>query len=48
VKKLELAYIKEANKLQQIARAGDLRAMIAQWGRAADSCQSCHDRYKKN
>ena len=46
VKKLTLANIEEANKLQQIASTGDLKAISAQLNRLTDSCQACHSRYK--
>ena len=46
VKKLTLANIEEANKLQQIASTGDIKAISAQLNKLTDSCQACHSRYK--
>jgi cytochrome c556 len=48
VKKLLLAYIKEANKLQKVAHTGDIKAISAQLGKVADSCNACHVLYKKD
>jgi cytochrome c556 len=46
VKKLTLANIEEANKLQQIASGGDINAIRVQLDKVADSCNACHARYK--
>jgi cytochrome c556 len=46
VKKLTLANIEEANRLQQIANTGDTNAISAQLKKLADSCQACHTQYK--
>jgi cytochrome c556 len=48
VKKLVLANIKDANKLQKVARTGDIKAISIQLSKAADSCNACHTLYKKD
>ena len=48
VKKLALANIKEANKLQKVAGTGDIKAISIQLGKVGDSCNACHARYKKD
>jgi cytochrome c556 len=48
VKKLRLAYIKEANKLQKVAHTGDIKAISVQLGKVANSCNACHVLYKKD
>ena len=48
VKKLALANIKEANKLQKVAGTGDIKAINVQLGKVGDSCNACHARYKKD
>jgi cytochrome c556 len=46
VKKLTLANIEEANKLQQVASTGDIKAISVQLNKLTDSCLACHSRYK--
>jgi cytochrome c556 len=48
VKKLVLAYVKEANKLQKVAHTGDVKAISAQLSKVSDSCEACHTLYKKD
>src|SRR4030042_1253055 len=48
VKKLALANVKEANKLQKVAHTGDIKAISIQLGKVGDSCNACHARYKKD
>ena len=48
VKKLALANIKEANKLQKVAGTGDVKAIRAQLGKVENSCNACHARYKRD
>lgn len=48
VKKLAGAYIREANKLQKVARSGDIKAISIQLSKLGDSCNACHARYKKD
>jgi cytochrome c556 len=48
VKKLALANIKEANKLQKVAATGEIKAIRGQLGKVGDSCNACHARYKKD
>jgi cytochrome c556 len=48
VKELDLVYIKEANSLQKVAHAGDIKAISVQLRKVADSCYACHVRYKKD
>jgi cytochrome c556 len=47
VKELALAYIKEANELQQVAAKGDLEAIKVQFGKVGASCKACHDEFWK-
>jgi cytochrome c556 len=47
VKKLELATIKEANKLQKVARTGDIKTISMQLSKVTNSCEACHTLYKK-
>jgi cytochrome c556 len=48
VKKLALANVKEASKLQKVAGTGDIKAISIQLGKVGDSCNACHARYKKD
>jgi cytochrome c556 len=48
VKKLVLANIKEANKLQKVARTGDVKAINMQLSKVTNSCDACHVLYKKD
>jgi cytochrome c556 len=48
VKKLALANVKEANKLQKVAGTGDIKAISIQLGKVENSCNACHARYKKD
>jgi cytochrome c556 len=48
VKKLVLANSKEANKLQKVARTGDVKAISVQLGKVTNSCDACHALYKKD
>lgn len=48
VKKLALAFIKEANELQKVAAGGDAGAIKAQFGKTGESCKACHDKFRKD
>ncbi len=48
VKKLAVAFIKEANELQKVATTGDAAAIKAQFGKTGESCKACHDKFRKD
>lgn len=48
VKKLALAFIKEANELQKVAATGDAAAVKTQFGKTGESCKACHDKFRKD
>ena len=48
VKKLAVAYNKEANELAKVAAAGDVAAIKAQFGKTGGTCKACHDAFRKD
>ena len=47
VRKLAMAFSKEANELQKVAATGDAAAIKAQFGKTGESCKACHDKFRK-
>ncbi len=39
-------FVKQANKLQEVADAGDKDAIKAQFGEVGKTCKACHDDYR--
>lgn len=48
VKKLAVAYNKEANELARVAASGDAAAVKVQFGKTGESCKACHDKYRND
>ena len=48
VRKLAMAFAKEANELQKVAATGDVAAIKAQFGKTGESCKACHDKFRKD
>lgn len=48
VRKLAMAFVKEANELQKVAATGDVAAIKAQFGKTGESCKACHDKFRKD
>jgi cytochrome c556 len=48
VRKLAMAFSKEANELQKVAATGDAAAIKAQFGKTGESCKACHDKFRKD
>ncbi len=48
VRKLAVAFVKEANELQKVAATGDVAAIKAQFGKTGESCKDCHDKFRKD
>lgn len=48
VRKLAMAFTKEANELQKVAATGDAAAIKAQFGKTGESCKACHDKFRKD
>lgn len=46
VGKLAKNLVEQANKLQQVASAGDAAAIKTQFGETAKACKACHDKYR--
>lgn len=46
VKKVAIAFNKEANELAKVAATGDAAAIKAQYGKVGEACKSCHDKFK--
>jgi len=47
VKKVAIAFNKEANELAKLAATGDAAAIKAQFGKVGETCKSCHDKFRK-
>ena len=47
VKKLAMAYNKEANELAKVAATGDAAAVKTQFGKMGESCKACHEKFRK-
>ena len=48
VRKLAMAFVKEANELQKVAATGDVAAIKAQFGKTGETCKACHDKFRKD
>ena len=48
VRKVAMAFAKEANELQKVAATGDIAAIKAQFGKTGESCKACHDKFRKD
>ncbi len=46
VKKLAIAFNKEANELAKVAASGDKDAIKAQFGKLGETCKNCHDQFR--
>ncbi|BAL22397.1 cytochrome c [Azoarcus sp. KH32C] len=46
VGKLARNLVEQANKLQQVALAGDPAAIKAQFGETGKACKACHDKFR--
>jgi cytochrome c556 len=46
VKKVAMAFNKEANELAKVAAGGDAAAIKAQYGKVGEACKGCHDKFK--
>lgn len=45
-KKLQDAFAQETAELAKVARTGDIDAIKAQFGKASQTCKSCHDAFR--
>ena len=48
VKKVAVAYIREANELARVAESGDAAAVKVQFGKTGEACKGCHDKFRKD
>ena len=48
VRKVAMAFAKEANELQKVAATGDIAAIKAQFGKTGETCKACHDTFRKD
>lgn len=48
VKKVALAFNKEANELAKVAASGDAAALKVQFGKVGETCKGCHDKFRKD
>lgn len=46
VKKVAIAFNKEANELAKVAAGGNIDAIRAQFGKVGETCKSCHDSFR--
>ena len=46
VRDIAIRFINEANKLQEVAAAGDRRAIARQFGEVGQACRACHTNYR--
>ena len=46
VREIAIRFVQEANKLQEVAAAGDQAALAQQFQAVGESCKACHDRYR--
>jgi cytochrome c556 len=46
VKKVAVAFNKEANELAKVAATGDVAAIKTQFGKVGETCKSCHDSFR--
>jgi cytochrome c556 len=48
VRKLAMAFNKEANELAKVAESGDVAAIKAQFGKTGETCKACHDKFRND
>ena len=48
VKKVAVAFNKEANELLKVAESGNVEAIKAQFGKVGETCKACHDKFRKD
>lgn len=48
VKKVAVAFNKEANELAKVAEGGDVNAIKTQFGKVGETCKGCHDKFRKD
>lgn len=48
VKKVAVAFNKEANELAKVAATGDAAAIKVQFGKVGETCKGCHDKFRKD
>lgn len=48
VKKVAVAYIREATELARVAESGDAAAVKVQFGKTGEACKGCHDKFRKD
>ncbi|MGF1545865.1 MAG: c-type cytochrome [Thiotrichales bacterium] len=46
VREIAMNFVKQANKLQEVAAAGDQKAIATQFGEVGKACKACHDNYR--
>jgi cytochrome c556 len=46
VRDIAVNFVKQANKLQEVATTGDQAAVAAQLGELGKACKACHDGYR--
>jgi cytochrome c556 len=46
VRDIAVNFVKQANKLQEVAATGDQKAVAAQLGELGKACKACHDGYR--
>jgi cytochrome c556 len=46
VKKVAVAFMKEANELAKVAESGDAASIKVQFGKLGAACKECHDNYR--
>ena len=47
VRKLAMAFNKEANELAKVAATGDAAALKVQFGKVGETCKGCHDKFRE-
>lgn len=48
VRKLAMAFIKEANELAKVGESGDVAAIKVQFGKTGETCKACHDKFRND
>lgn len=46
VKKIAMAFGRDAGELARIAATGDINAIRSQYGKVGEACKSCHDSFR--
>lgn len=46
VREIAVNFVQQANKLQEVAAAGDKAAIATQFGEVGKACKACHDNYR--